>query len=1323
MPTYAHSNTARQRSGLRLLSFDAGGSRGVSQLKILAEMMDRLNFEAINDDLDRPCAVFDMIGGVGSGGFVAILLVIFGLSAEEALDEFIDLSVTVLSKHDLDAKARTEILRARVSNLIDKYKMSQEMRLLDPSDRSQGCKLAVPISYKQHLGSNFILRNHTIRKEQAVNLTIADALLATVATPPLFETFSVSQEEFALEYMGADWILSNPTQEIIAEAYGTYEPQERVACLLSIGCGHAGIFALSDHNQSSNLTQIIANIAMDADRKAQSLGLQMGPSLYYRFSVTSGLEKESKISLDPSVIITHTEVYLNDKPISDKMDMCINSLTIREGVSTLYQLKHPGSQTASSILLPPLTNAFVMRKDAWEFISMNLLERNRPYNANEPRILVVTGIGGCGKTQLMLKFMTEHEGRFAYRFFIDGSSEDRIREGIVRNVRTLRNQYSHKGFEDCLAFLSQSSNDGIGLLVYDNVDDPAMDLSSLLPRGSQCAIAITSRNRILGDLCPESHLILDVMSMEEAIELLLHRRVTITNQVRKDAEVLAHTLGCLPIALQQAHSYMQQTKCSIKAYLERLSSSRDKLLGQEIKHQVNLKAISTYATFETSFIRLSTHVQKFLRLLAYFHWGNFPTELVILAAKHHFSDYESVRLEYGDGFHIGKKMLESIFHRSGEWDITDLDEAILSLQSYSLVTAFPGVDTLLLRIHPLVHEWLRSTTKGEQHEYQSAAILLLALGSRDSDKVHNAAMQYLASHVIHMSSLWDDLHVNDAVAFGYILHMNGLYQAASGLRAMVVRELRKSTVSDNIKLSDSIWELAVTYHGLGRRNDARSHQEEVLKLRNAVLGKDHPKTIKVSSTLAVTYYELGLLQEAMILQKEVLELSKKILGDQHSQTISISTQLGHTYRKLGKLQLAKDHQEEVLRLTRTVLGERHPETIDAKNNLALTYRDLWWLNKSEALQSDVLNLREELQGERHPQTVTARHNLANTYRKLGRLKEAEELQEKVLKQRKEILGERHPGTISAIYNLANTYRTLGLLDKAEKLQEEILVMRKEILGESHPNTLKVYHCLALTYHIIGKLNKALEIQEKALRASKEVVGEQHTDTICATMNLASTYCQLERLDEAMILQEGGLGLSKDILGEQHPIVLLVSNNLALIYHRLRRLEDAKLLQENVFKSRCELLGARHPDTLVASSNLQAIYHDLGRTEEAEKTQRETLILMRKILGSRHFHTTGAMLVLAKIMLSLQRKNEALELLTEANDIISEMLEVAHPQYVECQRLRACLQSGENQLGLVGDQRGSKDPSTTPQVDDSLLQVKPNWLAKFTFKKNFFKTRE
>jgi hypothetical protein len=47
---------------------DAGGPLAKSQLAILVELMCRLNDGTNGDDGSYPCSIFDVIGGVGTGG-------------------------------------------------------------------------------------------------------------------------------------------------------------------------------------------------------------------------------------------------------------------------------------------------------------------------------------------------------------------------------------------------------------------------------------------------------------------------------------------------------------------------------------------------------------------------------------------------------------------------------------------------------------------------------------------------------------------------------------------------------------------------------------------------------------------------------------------------------------------------------------------------------------------------------------------------------------------------------------------------------------------------------------------------------------------------------------------------------------------------------------------------------------------------------------------------------------------------------------------------------------------------------------------------------
>jgi hypothetical protein len=52
---------------------DAGGPQGISQLLILKDVMKKLSKDESGDSrgtVKRPCEIFDMIGGVGTGGSV-----------------------------------------------------------------------------------------------------------------------------------------------------------------------------------------------------------------------------------------------------------------------------------------------------------------------------------------------------------------------------------------------------------------------------------------------------------------------------------------------------------------------------------------------------------------------------------------------------------------------------------------------------------------------------------------------------------------------------------------------------------------------------------------------------------------------------------------------------------------------------------------------------------------------------------------------------------------------------------------------------------------------------------------------------------------------------------------------------------------------------------------------------------------------------------------------------------------------------------------------------------------------------------------------------
>jgi hypothetical protein len=67
--------------------------------------------------------------------------VVLGLSAEQALEEFIKLSVEFLEKQGMEPTARTAALGVHIYELLESHEIASDMRLWDQHVRSKGSKL------------------------------------------------------------------------------------------------------------------------------------------------------------------------------------------------------------------------------------------------------------------------------------------------------------------------------------------------------------------------------------------------------------------------------------------------------------------------------------------------------------------------------------------------------------------------------------------------------------------------------------------------------------------------------------------------------------------------------------------------------------------------------------------------------------------------------------------------------------------------------------------------------------------------------------------------------------------------------------------------------------------------------------------------------------------------------------------------------------------------------------------------------------------------------------------------------------------------------
>jgi tetratricopeptide (TPR) repeat protein len=190
---------------------------------------------------------------------------------------------------------------------------------------------------------------------------------------------------------------------------------------------------------------------------------------------------------------------------------------------------------------------------------------------------------------------------------------------------------------------------------------------------------------------------------------------------------------------------------------------------------------------------------------------------------------------------------------------------------------------------------------------------------------------------------------------------------------------------------DTIWRmygLAVSYDQAGRRDEALKLREEVLALRRAKLGPDHPDTIRSMADLANSYARAGRRDEALKLGEEALARRKAKLGPDHPDTLRTMAALANSYDEAGLRDEALRLREEVLSLRKAKLGPDHPGTLQSMINLAISYAAAGQNERALAISEELLASQKAKLGRDHPAMLMARLSIVSSKVKLGRAADA-----------------------------------------------------------------------------------------------------------------------------------------------------------------------------------------------------------------------------------------------------------------------------------------------------------------------------------------------
>lgn len=393
--------------------------------------------------------------------------------------------------------------------------------------------------------------------------------------------------------------------------------------------------------------------------------------------------------------------------------------------------------------------------------------------ANETTVLTqaLSGLGGVGKTQIAVEYCYRFRSEYKAVLWASADSPEVLMANLVDIAKLLKLPISAtKDQQPILNALREwMRKQPYWLLVLDNLED-IETVRRMVPPARRGHVLLTMRTQLTGNY-PK----IDVQDMQadEGALLVLRKALMLAPDAnldraeeadRETARQISRTLGGLPLALEQAGAYIQETGCGLPGYLEQYRVRRAELLkyrGEFSSHYPE----SVATTWSLSFERIQkadAAAADLLRASAFLYPDAIPEELFVKGAKELGPVFQSLSLQ-----------------------TVPFDRIITTILRYSLIRRNPRDKTL--SIHRLVqavlmdgmdqetqHRWAERVIKAVNSELPSDALL----------DEPNQQYSFQAQNCVQLVNKWNFTFLEAAqivCAAGRYLYGDGYYTQAEKL--------------------------------------------------------------------------------------------------------------------------------------------------------------------------------------------------------------------------------------------------------------------------------------------------------------------------------------------------------------------------------------------------------------------------------------------------------------------------------------------------------------------------------------------------------------
>ncbi|OAK99446.1 HET-domain-containing protein [Phaeosphaeriaceae sp. SRC1lsM3a] len=800
------------------------------------------------------------------------------------------------------------------------------------------------------------------------------------------------------------------------------------------------------------------------------------------------------------------------------------------------------------IVAKSLNGLFTGRIDLTKSMRDTLLGTHQSSQNLEQIRLVITGMGGQGKSELCVKVANTLRDSFWAVCWVDVSSEVTARSDFVTIAETLHCPAESVG--EVVRMLSCTRRRW--LLILDNADDPDFDYSVYFPSGSHGAVLITSRLPACERYSTVPSIALEALDLMHSTVLLLKAaRIPETSwsSLTPQAQDIVRMLESHTLTMIQAGAYIAGGYCRLDQFADRFERHRKQLLEQYPTQQ-NSRYQNVYATFEASVEVLMYEENEagqdglaVLAVLASLHSSMLPFRLFDDACEGARSllrrNMDTRQDQNSSNSSIATlKQRFKIFRRPTnkfqalkEVDQVDLlvNEHILQLPAFiseglearsnrrfrkacsllaslSLVSLHQSHDYDAVSMHPLVHAWAkdRLDMKRQQHFWIQTACL--AAVSLAGPRKWNSVEKHFQPHFQALTAVSPkkllpyaplEFMLPVLIHCGLLLSAVKLYESLEIFLDGLYQALEISpwTFSERYL---PIWRLAATTSVCLRRPKLAIHLlEHITDIDAATADSSDPQRLSAQYSLGRAYNDNGEPGKAIPLLKRIIETYETISTHQ-DWLLSSQLELNRAYTATCQTQEAVELLEHVAATQEHVIGpDSQRDYLRTQHGLGLAYIANGQIEEAISLLEHVVTMYKRCVEETHLDLLSSQHELARAYnankefeRALPLLVHVTEIQSQTLKPANYLL-------ITAQYTLGTTHLALGQVTEAVPKLEHVVEMYNQTLDETQSERLSAQYSLALAYVDTMELEKATLLVRHVVEVRRKTLELGHPHRIQA----------------------------------------------------------------------------------------------------------------------------------------------------------------------------------------------------------------------------------